>query len=312
MSPVSKLAFVRGQGFLDAEAPACTSQYGALMFQPRAIGILFLIGVALQRGEEPETLVSASTDLSLAVWDLVGGQLVNDLELDRTPEQVEFSAAADRVIVAGDDWLTLWDARRSEPIAEHSSRSGYIFPPAMSIDGRFVAIAEESPFVRPTFSLLSVEDGRVLSTIDGVADLRDWLLGPKAAYLAVLTPARQVEVLDPMTGEQRVLLQHPREIERIIGVDDAAVLVTVDTAGDIQLWRLPASTDGTATGTLVGTAIDASSVSVAENSAAIAYEGFDPRLELHHHLVCLHCNDFIDFDEQWQDYVMANDLEIGV
>ena len=51
MSPVSKLAFVRGQGFLDAEAPACTSQYGALMFQPRAIGILFMIGAALQRGE---------------------------------------------------------------------------------------------------------------------------------------------------------------------------------------------------------------------------------------------------------------------
>jgi len=25
---------------------------------------------------------------------------------------------------------------------------------------------------------------------------------------------------------------------------------------------------------------------------------FDPRIELHHHLVCLHCNDFIDFDDE--------------
>jgi Fur family peroxide stress response transcriptional regulator len=25
---------------------------------------------------------------------------------------------------------------------------------------------------------------------------------------------------------------------------------------------------------------------------------FDPRLELHHHLVCLHCNEFIDFDDE--------------
>ncbi len=24
---------------------------------------------------------------------------------------------------------------------------------------------------------------------------------------------------------------------------------------------------------------------------------FDPRLELHHHLVCLHCNEFIDFED---------------
>ena len=25
---------------------------------------------------------------------------------------------------------------------------------------------------------------------------------------------------------------------------------------------------------------------------------FDPRLELHHHLVCLHCNEVIDFDDE--------------
>jgi len=24
---------------------------------------------------------------------------------------------------------------------------------------------------------------------------------------------------------------------------------------------------------------------------------FDPRLELHHHLVCLHCNEFFDFED---------------
>jgi Fur family peroxide stress response transcriptional regulator len=25
---------------------------------------------------------------------------------------------------------------------------------------------------------------------------------------------------------------------------------------------------------------------------------FDPRLDLHHHLVCLHCNEFIDFEDE--------------
>ena len=25
---------------------------------------------------------------------------------------------------------------------------------------------------------------------------------------------------------------------------------------------------------------------------------FDPRTEIHHHLVCLHCNDFIDFEDE--------------
>ena len=32
---------------------------------------------------------------------------------------------------------------------------------------------------------------------------------------------------------------------------------------------------------------------------------YDPRLELHHHLVCLHCNEFIDFEDE-----RLNELEI--
>jgi hypothetical protein len=44
----SKLNFVRQQGFTDASPEACGYLYPALMWQPRAIGILFLVGVALQ------------------------------------------------------------------------------------------------------------------------------------------------------------------------------------------------------------------------------------------------------------------------
>jgi hypothetical protein len=40
--------FVRQQGFRDASPEACSFQYPALMWQPRAIGILTLVGLALQ------------------------------------------------------------------------------------------------------------------------------------------------------------------------------------------------------------------------------------------------------------------------
>lgn len=40
--------FVRQQGFRDASPEACNYQYPALMWQPRAIGILTLIGLAFQ------------------------------------------------------------------------------------------------------------------------------------------------------------------------------------------------------------------------------------------------------------------------
>ncbi len=44
----AKLNFVRQQGFRDTSPQACDYQYPALMWQPRAIGILALVGLVLQ------------------------------------------------------------------------------------------------------------------------------------------------------------------------------------------------------------------------------------------------------------------------
>jgi len=48
MPPSSRLNFVQQQGFRDATAVACRTQYPALMFQPKLIGILVIIGLLLQ------------------------------------------------------------------------------------------------------------------------------------------------------------------------------------------------------------------------------------------------------------------------
>jgi hypothetical protein len=44
----AKMNFVRMQGFPNASAEACSYLYPALMWQPRLIGILFLVGLVLQ------------------------------------------------------------------------------------------------------------------------------------------------------------------------------------------------------------------------------------------------------------------------
>ena len=44
----AKLNFVRQQGFPDASPEACSYLYPALMWQPRVIAILFLVGLAFQ------------------------------------------------------------------------------------------------------------------------------------------------------------------------------------------------------------------------------------------------------------------------
>lgn len=44
----AEVNFVRQQGFQDETAEACASRYPALMWQPRAIGVLVLAGLATQ------------------------------------------------------------------------------------------------------------------------------------------------------------------------------------------------------------------------------------------------------------------------
>jgi hypothetical protein len=44
----ANLNFVRQQGLRDATPASCAYQYPALMWQPRAIGVLFVVGLATQ------------------------------------------------------------------------------------------------------------------------------------------------------------------------------------------------------------------------------------------------------------------------
>ena len=44
----AQINFIRQQGFEDASARTCDSQYPPLMFQPRVVGVLVLAGVLLQ------------------------------------------------------------------------------------------------------------------------------------------------------------------------------------------------------------------------------------------------------------------------
>jgi hypothetical protein len=48
MFPSAQLNFVRQQGFPDTEAAASGTQYAALMFQPRVVGVLVLVGLISQ------------------------------------------------------------------------------------------------------------------------------------------------------------------------------------------------------------------------------------------------------------------------
>ena len=48
MARTAQVNFVRQQGFREADVSACAPQYSALMFQPRLLGTLVLIGLIFQ------------------------------------------------------------------------------------------------------------------------------------------------------------------------------------------------------------------------------------------------------------------------
>lgn len=48
MSRSKQVNFVRQQGFREADASTCALRYPALMFQPRVVGVLLVVGIVLQ------------------------------------------------------------------------------------------------------------------------------------------------------------------------------------------------------------------------------------------------------------------------
>jgi hypothetical protein len=63
------LNFVRQQGFKDTTPQTCSTRYPALMFQPRVLGILVLLGVLLESG--PYFLVLAA----ILWWNVIAPRL---------------------------------------------------------------------------------------------------------------------------------------------------------------------------------------------------------------------------------------------
>src|SRR5690606_22197744 len=165
---------------------------------------------------------------ALTVWDLGSGRPIHDLDLPVLPEHVAFNAIGSRLLVQSVDELTLWDVEEGDGIASLGTQTGFLLPPAMSLDGDFVAIAERVDDAAPLFSLIRMEDGALVASAEGVAGARSWLLGPEARYLAVQPSPRVVTIMDPRRGAVLRELPHERDVARIVAVPTDDMLLSVD------------------------------------------------------------------------------------
>lgn len=208
---------------------------------------------------------------ALTLWDLEAGSSLGDLQLDAMPAYSLLSPDARRLVTVTDNALTIWDVDGRSAVARIVTQTGFALPPAISIDGQYIAIAEHLETGAVLYSLLRSEDGELVASIEGVSDARDWVLGPQARYLIVLGPGRLTQFLDPRRGEVILELPHARELVRFVATTDD-LLLSVDVAGDVLVWHLSDAQQGDLDPQLVGITVDPLSVSIAGDGSVVAYE----------------------------------------
>jgi WD40 repeat protein len=208
---------------------------------------------------------------ALTLWDLESGSSLGDLQLDTLPSYSLLSPDARRLVTVTGNALTIWDVDGRSAVARIVTQTGFALPPAVSVDGQYVAIAEHLETGAVLYSLLRAQDGELVASIEGITDARDWVLGPQARYLIVLGPGRLAQLLDPRRGELILKLPHSRELVRFVATADD-LLLSVDVAGDILVWHLSDAQQGDLDPQLVGITVDPQSVSIAGDGSVVAYE----------------------------------------
>jgi len=225
---------------------------------------------------------------SASLWDLTSGEKIADLPLMVAEPEVDLIAPG-RLLVTGSDGVVLWDVAAAAPLTRIDITGGLAAPPAVSADGRFVAVAAattagDAAQVR----LIAAADGSTIGE-SMTARFTDWALAPDAEWLAVVDGSRRGRVLDPRTGATFAEFFHDGPLIGVHAIS-ADRIVAVDDEGAIVSWELAAgrSALGPRDSQVLGTTAAPASIALAAAGNALAYldaDGFiavlDPATGLH-------------------------------
>jgi len=225
---------------------------------------------------------------SASIWDLASGELIADVPLLLAEPRVDLIATG-RLLITGRDGVVLWDIPGAAPLARLEIAASLAAPPAVSGDGRFVAVADtEAAADAARLRLIAVADGATLGE-SSTGPFSGWALGPDAGWLAVIDGSRRGRVLDPRTGATLVEFFHEDPLRRVLASGRNRV-VAVDDAGAIISWELATGNGalGPQDSQPLGTTVAPASVALAASGNALAFldaDGFvvvlDPATGLH-------------------------------
>ncbi len=190
---------------------------------------LALVGLMYSQGDFVE---------DVAVYDCRSGALRTVLKAGSGGiNALDFSADGERLAVARDSKITIWELKTAQPVLEIAAPTGSFWAVRFSPDGRRLATGSGDGDAGG-LQIWDATDGRKLVTIEGFPKLvRLVTFSPNGSTLAAISSSPAVFVFDTSSGDRLLSLEGHRLYAKCCAFSpDGALLITGGTDNTGKIW----------------------------------------------------------------------------
>jgi len=130
-----------------------------------------------------------------------------------------------------------------QPLMALESRSGFVSPPALSVSGSMLAVAERTSESGVRVRRVDLGLARELAPVSIAGELVELALGPEGRFLATLDRENVVRIWESDSGRLMAQLAHDHGLARLLFDRSGRWLATVDQAGMARVWPLAGAED---------------------------------------------------------------------
>ena len=224
-----------------------------------------------------KTLLSASYDKTVKLWDAGTGQLIKTFDgHSASVNSVAFTPDGQRFASGSTDkTVRLWDVRSGQTVTTIKGHSGSVWSLAISSDGKMLASASDDRTVK----LWDAQSGQELATLVGHSDsVNTVAFSPDGTRLASGSSDKTAMIWDAETGQAIATLPgHTDMINSLAFAADGKLLATASLDSTIKLWDVRS---GQLQDTLTGHAARIWAVAFAPDGKTLASSGDEGTVKL--------------------------------
>ena len=177
----------------------------------------------------------------LQIWDVGAGALSARVPVDPGDRDIAFDAEG-RFLITEDrrdaSQVRVWRADSGQPLMVLESRSAFVLPPALSVSGSVLAVAERAGDTGVRVRRVDLSAARELAPVILGGELVGMALGPEGRYLAAMDRENVVRVWDSESGGLITQMAHEHKLARLLFDRSGRWLATVEETGSARIWAL--------------------------------------------------------------------------